>query len=420
MTSASNLRLVVAGSFGFLDIGDEAMLTEDLHFITSDLGMAAENITLFGHNPDYVSSYHKHPRDYCIASYRLERYGEVSPSPEIGIKEGAKRFLKAAKRGRIPMRRDAEVQRILASADAALITGGGTINTREPSGFSVSRMSAMISAFKRHDLPIFISGQTIGPLGEYAEHDALAKDIVAAADVLTVRDRLYSRRYLDMIGAKPKRFLETFDDAYTLQYQDCTLPNDTAAFINAKRPTVAVNVTDYTSETFEQRSYIAALCDWLGTEEDTQILLLSHTPRDLVRLFQIFDMCDPDVRDRIHLPDARYWTGGQLKKAISGCKAAVGGRYHFIVFAGTSDTPFVGMSGNHYSYIKQHGFADPLGLSRFILTERQTHDFETLKARIREALALSLELSGRFRRPSESMVLFEEWIAEIAKQGRSV
>ncbi len=131
-----------------------------------------------------------------------------------------------------------------------------------------------------------------------------------------------------------------------------------------------------------------------------------------MRLYQILDMCAAETKEALHLPDTRHWTGAQLKKAISQCAVAIGGRYHFIVFAGTSDTPFVGMCGNHYSYVKQNGFADPLGLSRMILTERETWEFDTLLTRYKEAKDMLLDLSNRFRRPSASMASFGKWLTE--------
>ncbi|MEO0624331.1 MAG: polysaccharide pyruvyl transferase family protein [Pseudomonadota bacterium] len=414
MTDLSTLRLVIAGSFGYRDIGDEAMLTEDLRFIHEDLGIRPQNVTLFGQDTEYLARYHDHPQENCLQSRRLERLGELTAIRELGLIRGTTRYIRTVREGRLLRGLDRSLSRVLAQADAALITGGGTINTRDARGYSLQRMAAIVTAFRRYRLPLFISGQTIGPLGEHSHHDLMAKEIVETADVLTVRDRHYSRRYLDLIGAAPRELIETFDDAYTLDHTRCSLPDETAQFLDTgEDPAVVVNVTEYTSETFADRAHIARLCDWLLARGD-KILLLSHTPRDQVRLFQIHDMIDPTCRDRVHLPDAREWTGAQLKQAISRCRLAIGGRYHFVVFAGTTDTPFVGMAGNHYSYVKQHGFAEPIGLSRFVLTERETRDFDTLIGRVREAEALTPNNASRFTRPSVSMKRFGKWLTDVA------
>ncbi|MEM9761030.1 MAG: polysaccharide pyruvyl transferase family protein [Pseudomonadota bacterium] len=412
MSRVGRAKIVIAGSFGYRDIGDEAMLTEDLRFIHGELGIPKSNVTLFGYDTAYLARYHDHPAENCIATQRLERLGQFAGLKHYNALGRAKRIARSLLARRPVHPFDRGLAALLSGADAALVTGGGTINTREPSGFSLTRMATLVRAFKHHDLPLFISGQTIGPLGEYPHHDALAREIVEAADVVTVRDHRYSRRYLDLIGAQPKELIETFDDAYTLDHQAAELPEATARFL-AERPAVVVNITDYTSDTFEQQAHIARLVDWLAGERGDRVLLLSHTPRDQVRLFQIYDMCQPELRASVHLPDAREWSGSQLKKAISLCRLAIGGRYHFIVFAGTTDTPFVGMAGNHYSYVKQHGFAEPIGLSRFVLTERETRDFDTLTGRIAEAEGLSLHNAERFSRPSVSMRRFGSWFEGV-------
>ncbi|MEM9761348.1 MAG: polysaccharide pyruvyl transferase family protein [Pseudomonadota bacterium] len=412
MTDLSSARIVIAGSFGYRDIGDEAMLTEDLRYIQDDLGVPKENVVLFGQDTAYLARYHDHPVSNCLATRRLERLGQYARLADYNRLGQIKRFGQSLIDRRPIHPFDSGLTEVLSRADAALITGGGTINTRDASGFSLQRMAIIVKAFKHRGLPLFISGQTIGPLGEFDQHDCLAKEIVEAADVLTVRDALYSRRYLDLIGAEPKELIETFDDAYTLDHTHASLPEDTQQFLT-ERPSVVVNITEYTSNTTHERAHIARLVDWLIAERGERVLLLSHTPRDQARLYQILDMCTPTLREQIHLPDAREWTGAQLKKAISMCRLAVGGRYHFIVFAGTTDTPFVGMAGNHYSYVKQHGFAEPLGLSHLILTERETSDFETLTARILEAEKLVLDNADRFTRPSVSMRRFGAWLTSV-------
>jgi hypothetical protein len=47
MIEITNLRIAITGSFGFKDIGDEAMLTEDLNYILNELGIPRKNIYIF-------------------------------------------------------------------------------------------------------------------------------------------------------------------------------------------------------------------------------------------------------------------------------------------------------------------------------------------------------------------------------------
>lgn len=413
------MKLAITGSFGFMDIGDEAMLTEDLHFIKDNLRIKDEDIYLFGHNPEYVSDYHSHPQSHCRSSIALagiqetdlDRRSTFSRLTDL-MRKAINRERWVVKEQRAANKEQPAVDEILSMVDAVLVTGGGTINTRDSQARSLVRMHAMIQKFRKFELPIFISGQTIGPLGIYPDHDILAKEIIDAIDVLTVRDHDYSRKCLEHLGVRPAEFLETFDDAYSLPFEAEELPEVTSNFLN-DGDIVAVNVTEYTANENEQRIFLARFCRWLIESEWKKILLLSHAPADLVNLQMILDLLPATSHEYIHLPDTRYWTGGQLKKAISLCDVAVGGRYHFIVFAGTSDTPFVGMCGNHYSYIKQDGFARPLGLSDFILTETETWQFEVLCERYQTALNSQLNLRDRFQRPSKSMEMFGDWLGNV-------
>lgn len=405
------LRLAITGSFGNKDIGDEAMLTEDLAFIREDLGVSNKDILLFGHQPDYIATYHRHPRAQCHTSSRLENNWRAIQEAK-GIRYRLRQVVRPLL-GRPPLPSvDKELDTLLASCQAALITGGGTINTREPAGHSLRRIHAMAHYFHHLGLPVFMSGQTIGPLGIHDEHDRMAREIVEIVDVLTVRDHQYSRRYLGMIGAKPRQFLETFDDAYSLPYQDVTLPEPISSWFHGYK-VAALNVTDYTADDPVKRSFIARLAELLLERWADRLVFVSHHPNDLSHLLIIRDMLTNSVKDRVLIPDTRYWQDRQLKKMISSCCFAVGGRYHFIVFAGTSNTPFIGMSGNHYSYIKQDGFARPLRLEDFILTEKETWDMDAILDRVSKASCLTLDLEQRFQRPSASMEMFRKWLPSV-------
>ena len=405
------MKLCITGTFGFKDIGDEAMLTEDLDFILNVLEIPRESIYLIGGQSDYISYYHNHPLDHCFSSSLFQNQQQFRKN---GIRYKVKLALKLILKREFIISR--KVKRAVKNCDVLLVTGGGTINTRNAQGSSIKRMHALVTYFRQLGKPIFMSGQTVGPLGLYEEHDQLAVEIINAIDFLTVRDSLYSRRYLEIIKAKPKRFVETFDDAYTLPYKDESLPNEVNDFLKLG-DTVAVNVTGYTADTHEKRAFIASLCEHFIRDYSFNVILVSHYVTDYFNLNVIYDMIANNFKSSVILPDTRLWRDKMLKKLISRCRFAIGGRYHFIVFAGTSNTPFIGMTGNHYSYIKQDGFARAVGLEDFILTEKETWDMSVIEHRIKNALELKLELDGKFSRPSVSMQHFGEWIrAQVLKK----
>ncbi len=76
------IHVAVAGSYGFMDIGDEAMLTEDLDYMHRVLGIPREQIYLYGAQPHYVAQYHRHPAANCLSSELLvESYQQVHQPP---------------------------------------------------------------------------------------------------------------------------------------------------------------------------------------------------------------------------------------------------------------------------------------------------------------------------------------------------
>ncbi len=410
-TNANEIRVAVAGSYGFMDIGDEAMLTEDLDYLHHELGISREQIYLFGAQSDYVAQYHDHPTANCISSELLVHDAMTIRNPPPRPKSVRKRIKAALRNYRHPSPASA-AQRALEQCDVALITGGGTINTREGRRWSLERIHLIVSEFKRFGLPVFMSGQTIGPLGANREDDQLAREIVEMVAVLTVRDADYSRRYLNLIDAQPHELIETFDDAYCLPYQDAHLPDDLDQLLDTQR-VAAVNVTDYTADDPVKRQFVAETIEQLLVHDLVEhVVCVSHTPGDLQRLWMIRDMVQNDWKPRVTVPDTRYWRDASIKRLISRCAIALGGRYHFIVFAGTSNTPFVGMTGNHYSYVKQDGFARPLGLSDFILTEKETWDRDCLMSRVKQAMGTHLSLAHLFQRPSVSMARFGTWLTD--------
>ncbi len=410
MNDPRNLRLCISGSFGNRDIGDEAMLTADLDFVLNELGVPRRNITLIGHQPDYISSYHHHPADLCFpSSWFEEHYGPKPPAP--GWLRRAKARLTSIGKPKVTDPVSPRLTEAVARCDALVVTGGGTINTREREGYSLKRIHALVGFFVDREKPVFMSGQTVGPLGLFAEHDRIAREIIESVDVLTVRDRHYSRRYIELIGAEPNEFIETVDDAFGLPYEEEQLPEDVAGFL-ARGDAVAVNVTEYTSATREQRAFMAELCEYIAATHRMNILLLGHLPADVFHLTAIRDMVRNDLKPAMFVPNTSAWRDKTLKKAISCCKAAVGGRYHFVVMAGTAGTPFIGMCENHYSYIKQDGYARPLGLQDFILTEKETWDMSILKSRFEQALALQLNIEQHVQVPSPSMQRLGRWVRE--------
>jgi polysaccharide pyruvyl transferase WcaK-like protein len=247
--------------------------------------------------------------------------------------------------------------------------------------------------FIRAKIPVFVSGQTVGPLGVNGEHDKLAKEIIEGVDILTVRDRKYSREYIEKIGARPKKLVETMDDATHVKL-DMVLP--------VRLPPVkkaAVNVTVYTYDTQPKAQAIDAICHQLVCM-GYLVLLVPHHEWDLKALREL------DVPGT-QVIDTTGWHGITTKRLFSECEVVIGGRYHVVVFAMSAGIPCVGMAGNHYSWIKQHGFADQCGIGDRIVPPDKVTDVEFTMEKVREAAKSD---RSYIVPESDSFPLFKEWI----------
>ncbi len=401
MSELSQVRLCITGSFGYGDIGDEAMLTEDLDFVLSELGVPRGNITLIGHEPEYVSWYHEHPRELCMSSqwYRADH----ERPPASGLIDAVR-----ARAGRLRRSFSPEVRAVRRS-DLLLIIGGGTINSRDAIGGSITRMHSLVMSFKNRGVPVFMCGQTIGPLGLHPRHNQLATEILSAVDYLSVRDTVYSREYMDALGCFPPVFVETLDDAACLAYEEEHLPDEVYEFL-ADGLGAAVNVTDYTADTPEKLALVTGVCVDLVRARGLKVVLVSHARSDRQNLGLIREMLPEDVMKRTLLPDTRRWRAGTLKRMIASCRVAVGGRYHFVVFAATANVPFVAMSGSRYSYIKNDGFARQVGLSHHVLSEKASADPSEVRKAITKALDSTIDIKSGLERPSRSMLGLKDWL----------
>lgn len=313
------MKLCITGTFGNKDVGDDAMLTCWLAFLKY-IEITREEIWLVGHQPHYMAWYFDHPIERCIASRDFPKGFPV------------------------------------AEMDRLLVTGGGSMNTRpKEGGAGTRRMYQLVSPF--FGKPIFISGQTIGPLGVNPDDDAKVKEIVEHADWLTTRDSTYSVECLGRLDAWPKQMDTTVDDAAGLPCARASLPDNVLGFL-AQGPVAAVNLDTYTGNTPQHIAAIGQAVKHL-MDKGWRIVFVPHHMKD-THAFR-YMLPSLDKKNALLLSDVGL-RAEQCKRVIALCDLAMGGRYHFVVFAASVRTPVVGLAGSEYSYIKQHGFLRAIGL----------------------------------------------------------
>jgi len=352
-----NKKICLFGSFGWKDIGDEAMLTMHIDYLKS-LGVSPESIYLISSSPDYTSNYWKIPRRNCFLDTNLPN-----------------------------------------GMDNLIVTGGGTINTR-PGSSSINRMYRVIKWFRNQGVPVFVSGQTIGPLGINSDHDIKAKWIISNVEKFLTRDSKYSKDYLEGLGLPKDSIVQTTDDAVGLSFENASIPKDINNFID--KTTVAFNTTLYTTNSIEKRSLMQQICEKI-INMGNKVLLVPHSPEDTIFLKGLQKKLG---NKNTMLYDTLKLDEHSLKKVISKCKVGIGGRYHFLVFCLDTGVPCVGLAGNHYSFIKQDGFASQFNKEHYIIKEKDLN----LDNVIRVYRQIKNDKDIPRIRVSESFSLIKTWL----------
>lgn len=355
------MMLCISGSFGNKDLGDDAMLTAYLDMLAG-IGFNMDDIVIIGHQPEYMSWYHGINIGRCISS-------KASIHPQI-----------------------------IRDCDCFLFTGGGTIGSVKPK--STSRTYDLVMPFASAGKPIFMSGQTLGPYVPGKGINSKAKRIIESVDYLSSRDLHWSREFIASVGAELKcNLVETCDDACGVSYMDSQVPEGIAGWA---RGSIAFNVTDYTAETRALREQMVAICNAIIEDTGRNLIMVPHHPKDYKHMGMMLKHLP---QDKVMLIDTEKMRGGQVKKIVSMCDGAVGGRYHFIVFAGSTKVPFVGLAGNMYSYVKQTGYAEQIDRSQYIL-DSDNWDPGVVTDKLKSAMGSEIEKTLEAR----SLADFRKWI----------
>ncbi|MEM6551185.1 MAG: polysaccharide pyruvyl transferase family protein [Planctomycetota bacterium] len=348
------MKVVIAGSFGCKNIGDDAMLVTLIEAFIREYRETLELLVLSADPED--------TRRRCGLSETIETINVAgllaAHKNDLARVNGAKHIIRRLSGS---LRQKRVVQR-LRDFDLFVVSGGGTINTRGKPYGTITRTHYFSSLARAAGLPLCLSGHTIGPLGLRPEDDQLARQIIESASVISVRDHGLSRRYVDMLGGYSGIWLEGIDDAYYLTSEKHP---------DAEASIAGVSLNRYTTRTPEQiaclASAVASLLDRFAGVD-----LFGHIPEDLPKAFQVKDFCKHSLRERVRVVDTAGWSPQQLHSYVSSLKFVVAARYHAAVFASALSVPYIGLTATHYSLMKKIGFMQQIGDLDHLLTPSES------------------------------------------------
>jgi polysaccharide pyruvyl transferase CsaB len=297
---AMRFKIGISGSYGGLNLGDEAILESIIGQIRNSVDA---EITVFSRNAEDTGR-----------RYKVER---VVPVRKLGRKE---------------------VQPDVERLDLLIIGGGGILYDAEAKTYLREAFIAQETG-----VPYMIYGAGAGPLRDPAVQMEVQKALNGAA-IVTVRDRP-SLRTLEDAGLR-REITVTADPALLLPAQECTFDVLQAEGIDQARTLIGMSVRepgvaapDIKEEHYHQ--LLADTADYLIDRYGSQVVF--------VPLEQKFDLHQAHaVGARMVWPNhARILQGnyspGQILTIMRHFEFVVGMRLHFLIFAALQGVPFVSL-----------------------------------------------------------------------------
>jgi polysaccharide pyruvyl transferase CsaB len=310
-------RVGISGSYGGLNLGDEAILSG----IVAELRRALPvEITVFSR--DAEDTRERHQVERVLPVRKLSR-DEVLP----------------------------EIQRL----DLLILGGGGILFDGEAQNFLREVMLA-----HEHRVPVMVYAVSAGPLRDPAAQDTV-REALARSEVVTVRER-GARQILEEIGVKSE-IAVTADPALLLKPEPVPADALKREGLDSGRPLVGMSVREpgaAAPEISEQiyHRLLADVADFMVDRYDADIVFVPMEP-NMLDTQQCHAVAAQMLRAQRATVLKGAYTSGQLLTLMKSFAFVVGMRLHFLIFASLQNVPFVALP---YAP-KVHGFLDDLNIS---------------------------------------------------------
>ncbi|HZA67032.1 MAG TPA: polysaccharide pyruvyl transferase family protein, partial [Geminicoccaceae bacterium] len=294
-------RVGVSGSYGGLNLGDEAILKGIVGHLRQALPV---EITVFSRAAEDTRA--RHAVERVVAVRKLSR-DEVLP----------------------------EVQRL----DLLILGGGGILFDGEAQMFLREVMLA-----HEHRVPVMVYAVSAGPLRDPAAQGAV-RDGLGPAAVVTVRER-GARQVLEDIGVH-REIRVTADPALLLEPEPLAKDALKREGLDHGRQLVGVSVREpgAAAPDIGAQAYhklLADAADFMVDRFDADVVFVPLEPRmrDVQEAHAVVAQMLRAQRATVLKGD---YTSGQLLSLIKNFAFAVGMRLHFLIFASLQNVPFVAL-----------------------------------------------------------------------------
>ncbi|HKQ31346.1 MAG TPA: polysaccharide pyruvyl transferase family protein [Burkholderiales bacterium] len=301
-SNVAKFRVGISGSYGGLNLGDEAILSSIIQQLTQSLPV---EITVFSRNVDDTKR--RHPGATRVVSVRELIREQILP----------------------------EIERL----DLFILGGGGILFDAEAKIY----MREVELALEK-SVPVMVYAVSAGPL-KTPEAQKLISKYLNAVDVITVREA-GARKLLEEVGVK-RDIVVTADPA--LLFKPEPLPEGalTREGLEGKKRLIGVSVREpgVAAPDLDQNVYhslLANAADFMVERFDVDIVFMPFEPtqQDVSHSHAVIaQMLRPQ---RATVLKGEY-TSGQMLSLVGQLSFAVGMRLHFLIFAALQNVPFVAL-----------------------------------------------------------------------------
>jgi polysaccharide pyruvyl transferase CsaB len=294
--SNKQLRIGISGSYGGMNLGDEAILQGIVSQIRSTV-------------PAHITVFTRNPRD-TLARHHVER---AIPVRELTRKEITP-----------------EIQDL----DVFILGGGGILYDRDVDGYLREVLLA-----QELGVPVFVYAISAGPLDSSAARRKVETALSAAA-IVSVRDR-QAYRLLEDVGVSSEMHL-TADPAFLLQPEELPLEALKAEGVEFDRHLVGFSVREPgpAAPDIDPDEYYALLAnaaDFVIERLDADVVFVPMEKFDVQHSHGVVAHMKNSERAEVL---RRRYSPGQILDLMGRFEFAVGMRLHFLIFAALRGTPF--------------------------------------------------------------------------------
>ncbi len=294
-------RVGITGSYGGLNLGDEAILQSIVAQLRRDLPV---EITVFSR--DAEDTKRRHGVERALPVRKLSR-AEVVP----------------------------EVERL----DLLIVGGGGILFDAEA---RIYLREALIA--KEKGIPVMVYAVGAGPLADPAAQ-AVVREALEHAEVLTVRERA-AQQVLEEAGVH-REIIVTADPALLLKAEPLPRGMMKAEGLEGRRRLIGMSVREpgVAAPDIDPAQYHALLAnaaDFMVDRFDADVVLvpMEHSVLDTQHSHAVISQM---LRAQRATVLKGQYTSGQLLSLMSKFRFAVGMRLHFLIFAALRGVPFVAL-----------------------------------------------------------------------------